>query len=183
MQGKFRTRSGCRLPAPCAPLPAPRESRKGALSCLGGKLPRPRQASIRYSPQTLRRRPMLCLVARLFHAFTMIAASHGSDRRMVGNEPKDGRVAEGDGGRALPHRNREDMFAGRRTLVSIASGWLLASGWIAGWSRADDFLPVAPRSPSAARFEDTAVATLNSKVDAAAQAAPAQAAPRKRRRP
>ena len=73
---------------------------------------------------------------------------------------------------------------GRRVLLRIASGWLLSSGWIAGWSQADDACRRHRDSPSDGEFEDTAVATLNSKVDAAAQAAPAaEAAASARRRP
>jgi hypothetical protein len=68
------------------------------------------------------------------------------------------------------------MFMGRRVLVPIALGFLFGCGWFAGWSHAED----ARTGPSPAvqtKFEDTAVAALNSKVDAAAQAAPAAETP------
>ncbi len=66
---------------------------------------------------------------------------------------------------------------GPRLLLRIAGGLLLGSCWAAGWSRADE-TPVGPAPVvEQTKFEDTTVATLNSKIDAAAQAAPAAESP------
>ena len=80
---------------------------------------------------------------------------------------------------------------GRRILLQIASGLLLGACWVPSGSHAED-VSIGPRpaaqmtedtgiGPQAAvqkvEFEDKAVATLNHKVDAAAQAAPAPESP------
>ncbi|MGO9111259.1 MAG: outer membrane beta-barrel protein [Thermoguttaceae bacterium] len=66
---------------------------------------------------------------------------------------------------------------GRRILLPIASGWLLLTCCVVDWSRGED-APLGPQSSTQkVAFEDTAVATLNHKVDAAAQAAPASESP------
>jgi hypothetical protein len=69
------------------------------------------------------------------------------------------------------------MFMGHRVLVWIASALLLGPCWAAAGSHAEDALIGPQAAVQQAEFEDTAVATLNSKVDAAAQAAPAPQPP------
>ncbi len=66
---------------------------------------------------------------------------------------------------------------GRRILSKIASGLLLGTCWAAGWAYAEDVLIGPQPTVQKSEFEDTAVATLNHKVDAAALAAPDPAAP------
>ena len=64
---------------------------------------------------------------------------------------------------------------GRGRLVQIAAGLLLGTCWATGWIHADDTLVGPQPAIQKVEFEDTAVATLNHKVDAAAQATPAPA--------
>ena len=64
-----------------------------------------------------------------------------------------------------------DRIMRRKELAPIVSGMLLLTCWAGGWAHADD-ASFAPHSTAqSAEFEDTAVATLNPKNDAAAQAA------------
>lgn len=60
-----------------------------------------------------------------------------------------------------------------RVLLQVASGWLLLTGWAAAGTYADDALNGPQPLAEKAEFADTAVATLNSKADAAAQTTPA----------
>jgi hypothetical protein len=60
---------------------------------------------------------------------------------------------------------------GRNAVKQIVFGLLLGGCWVTSWCRADDSLNGSQPTVQKAKFEDTAVATLNSKVDAAAQAA------------
>ncbi len=69
------------------------------------------------------------------------------------------------------------MFTVRRILLLITSGCLLLTGLVASRSHAKD-APPGPQPPiETAMFEDTAVATLDHKVDAAAPVAPAASPP------
>ncbi len=66
---------------------------------------------------------------------------------------------------------------GRRILAHIASVLLLGSCWATGWSHADDLVASPQPAAQKVEFEDTAVATLNHKVDAAAVTASGPEAP------
>ena len=91
--------------------------------------------------------------------------------------PRTHESPERDGGGLQPHRKRQDKFMGRRILLLITSGCLLLTCWVTSRSQAENALLGPQPAIATATFEDTAVATLNHKVDAAAQVAPAADSP------